>query len=79
MLIRDIVVKKQQTAEKVPNGDKFLQRFAQELQQEGLEIGKDGKLHGVEVSRNKPLLTENELYEQFLNNRRLEMMSLKRN
>lgn len=79
MLIRDIVVKKQQTSEKVPNGDKFLQKFAEELQQEGLEIGKDSKLHGIEASRNKPLLTENDLYEQFLNNRCLEIMSLKRN
>ena len=79
MLIRDIVTKKQQTAEKIPNGDKFLQKFAEELQQEGLEIGKDGKLYGIEASRNKPLLTENDLYEQFLNNRRLEIMSLKRN
>ncbi len=79
MLIRDIVIKKQQSAEKVPNGDKFLQKFAMELHQEGLEIGKDGKLHGIEASRNKPLLTENDLYQQFLNNHRMEMMSLKRN
>lgn len=73
MLVRQVILEKRKDGRTVPNGDKFLQNFDRELQQNGLEIGRDGKLHGIEASKNKPLLTEKDLYNQYLMKRQQEM------
>ena len=73
MLVRQVILEKRKDGRAVPNGDKFLQNFDRELQQNGLEIGRDGKLHGIEASKSKPLLTEKDLYNQYLMKRQQEM------
>ncbi len=73
MLVRQVILEKQEGGRAVPNGDKFLQNFDRELQQNGLEIGRDGKLHGIEASKSKPLLTEKDLYNQYLMKRQQEI------
>ncbi len=72
MMIRDIILERQKTNNKVANGEKFLQKFEEKLAKNGLTIGKDGKLHGVETSKNKPLLTTEDIYRQYLLKRKME-------
>ena len=78
MLVRDIVLKRQNTDTAIPNSAAFLKKFEKKLSKNGLEIGFDGKLHGVEASKNKPLLTKKELFNQYLQNRRTEINNLRR-
>lgn len=78
MMVRDIILERQGTDKAVQNGDKFLANFDKELTKNGLEIGKDGKLHGVEASKNKPLLTEKDLFNQYVQKRQMEMKNFNR-
>ena len=56
---------KQSMGESVANGDKFLAKFNQKLEKNGLEIGDDGKLHPTADNLKKPLYTEKQLQQQF--------------
>ena len=78
MMVRDVILERQGTDKAVQNGDKFLKNFDKELTKNGLEIGKDGKLHGIEASKNKPLLTEKDLFNQYVQKRQMEMKNFKR-
>lgn len=73
MLIRDIVLEKQNTPDAVVNGEAFLQNFDNELAKNGLEIGKDNRLHGIEASRDKPLLSKQDLLNRYAQQRMKEM------
>ncbi len=73
MLVRDVILERQKGDKKVQNGEKFLQNFEQELRQNGLQIGQDGKLHGVKESADKPLLTTKDLYGRYVLKQRQEM------
>lgn len=77
MMVRDIILERQGTEKAVKNGDKFLKNLDDKLARNGLEIGKDNKLHGIEASKNKPLLTEKDLFNQFVQKRNMEMKNFR--
>ncbi len=55
----------QEQGGEVTNGDKFLEQFDKKLKDNGLEIGKDGKLHATEENLKKPLYTEKQLRQNY--------------
>ena len=55
----------QEQGGEVANGDKFLEQFDKKLKDNGLEIGKDGKLHATEENLKKPLYTEKQLRQNY--------------
>lgn len=73
VLVRQVILEKQKNGKAVSNGEKFLQNFDRELFQNGLKIGKDNKLHGIEASKEKPLLTQKDLYNQYVLKKQQEM------
>ena len=76
MLIRNIVLEKQNTPDAIVNGGAFLQNLGEELTRNGLEIGKDNRLHGIEASRDKPLLSNQDLYNLFVQQRMQDMKTM---
>lgn len=65
-LVYNAIKEKQAKGEKILYGDEFINNFNKKLDKNGLEIGKNGRLQGIEASRNKKLKTENDLYREYL-------------
>lgn len=63
----------------VIHGDKFIKRFEENLDKNGLMIGKDNRLHGIESSRNKHLYTEADLLREYQNEQKLAYEKFSRN
>ena len=75
MLVYKII--KENKGENVPNGEKFIKRFHQNLQKNGLQISEEGTLEGIDASKNKPLKTEDELKKEYIQKRNLEFNAFK--
>lgn len=77
VLIYNIINEAKEKGENIPNADKYIESFHEEMKKNGLEFGKDGKLHGIEASRHKPLETEKQLQEKFAQKRMQEFKAFK--
>lgn len=72
VLIYKIIQEKEKQGLAVSNADQYKKRFHKKLQDNGLEFGSDGKLHGIEANLNKPLKTKRQLEEEFIQKRQQE-------
>jgi len=64
-LVYQDVQQKLTSPKPVSHGKQYLKNFEQKLVDNGINIGKDGKLHGVESSKDKHLYTNNELGQEY--------------
>lgn len=65
LLVYQDVRQKLKDGKTVINGDKYIKRFEDDLEKNGLAIGKDNRLHGIESSRENPLYTKNDLLKEY--------------